>query len=118
MLTADEIAALQETAETILPDVCQIRRITQTADGYGGTTDGTVSTVNTTCRLAPIGRGAASEVAERLGLSDAAQVALPVSSDVRVADRLLIRSVTWYIEALLPVTAWSTVRRVVVSRRQ
>ena len=118
MLPTDEIAAQRETAETGLPDVCQIWRVARVSDNLGGTIDGTVSTVNTVCRLGPIGRGAASEVAERLGLSDAAQLALPVASDILVGDRLLVRGVTWYIEGLLPVTAWSTVRRVVVSRRQ
>lgn len=103
MISAAELAAMQATVNASLPETCTVQRVTsQSANGYGGTTD-TWSTVATlACLDEPAGRTPAErEITGKLQAVSARTVTLPAGSDVRASDRLVQNGKTLHVVAPL-----------------
>ena len=101
MLNARELASIRAEAERLLPDTCEIQRATRTTGGDGETVE-TWSTIATAaCRVSP-GRGPIEqEIGARLTSVNFWIVALPVPTDVRADDRVLVGSRTFEVVGVM-----------------
>ena len=95
MVTAGELAAMQEVQQATLTETCAVVRRTLASDGAGGQTVSSASTA-TVCRLAasgntPADRLVAGSVAEQVLW----RITLPAGTDVRKADAVTIGSRTF-----------------------
>lgn len=102
MLSATQIADMRTTAALALPDTATISRVARASDGAGGWTE-TWSTVasGVACRLMftqNLGEGPAA------GTQQAASgwaLTLPLGTDIRAADRVVVASRTFEVNSLL-----------------
>lgn len=95
MLSASEQVVLRRYAEHALIGRCDIQRRTRTTDGAGGFT-ASYATVysNVKCRISPVRNDFQQErvIAERLGASTSWILSLPVGTDIKLNDRVIIAS--------------------------
>jgi head-tail adaptor len=106
---------MQDCAEDAMPDSAAISRKTLTSDGQGGFTAtwATASTVD--CRIESAGRTPQERlVAERVAPRKVYRVTVPHDADVIPADRLVIGSATYEVQAPLVVGSWALSQKVIV----
>lgn len=90
-ITAIELAAMRDQAESLMPDSCVVKRTTNVSDGQGGTTTTTATAGTYACNGAsgPHMRMAAEAViAGQVTPEGAIFISLPWDADVREADRI------------------------------
>lgn len=104
MLSSTQIADMRTTAALALPDTATISRVARASDGAGGWTE-TWSTAasGVACRIMPRYQVSSTE-GPAVGTQEAvAQWALtmPVGTDLRAGDRVVVASRTFEVYALL-----------------
>lgn len=116
MLSATEIAAMQDTAEDAMPDTATVSRKTLTSDGQGGFTAAWATASTVDCRIEAAGRLTPQErlVAERVAPRKVYRVTVPHDADVIPADRLVIGGATYEVQAPLVVGSWALSQKVIV----
>lgn len=96
MLTAEELAGMEETRESNLPDVANVVSIEYTRNSRGDAEEVAVTGPDIPARIAVLGQGPGgggreSVVLERLGVTEAWKIVVPRgSAEIRLQDRLLI----------------------------
>lgn len=116
-LTARELTEMREAIGELLPDVCDILTITESANGYGGTTQIPETTVkNCPCRMDVVGgklQVAGGALQSFIGYT----MSLPYDIEVTEANQILFDGVTYKIAAP-PNTqqSWIGVKRVLLER--
>jgi head-tail adaptor len=102
MLTSGELARARADAVALLPDTCEISRVTLEPDGAGGFTESWNLVVTVACRLAPTGQLSQERlVAERVTNVSTWTLTVPAETDVRVGDRATIGTRTLEVAAVL-----------------
>ena len=113
MLTAAEITAMKTTLDASLPDSAQVSRKALTSDGAGGFTEVWTSAAAVACRIAASGQTPQEKaIAARLGATSVWTLTFPASTDVKVADRVIVGSRTFEVAGVLA-HSWEIGRRVV-----
>jgi len=119
VLTAAEIAAMQDTQNAALPDTCTIKQRTFTADTVGGRTEGEITrATNVACRLGPYRAPSEGVVAEQLAGHEAFVLTLAAGQVIEVTDQVIISSDSYEVVGIESAGAWETARRVIVARRR
>ena len=116
MLSERELCAMREQSEAAMTDTCTVMRPTEARGSAGGVTK-TYALLNTLkCRVrsgAGIGTGAREQLmAARLTPVAVYTVSVPVGSDVRTDDRLIVNGRTLEVHGVLAgtnATAWPCV---------
>lgn len=118
MLTDAEIASMQETAESALPDTGVILRLTRTSDGGGGGTSvySAVGTVD--CRLAPMAPQEYPEQVrgDRIDAERRFTITFPADTEIRTADRVTVAGGTFTVSAVAERGEWDLDRRIEARR--
>lgn len=91
MLTTAELTSMQTTQALTFTETCTISRRTLSSDSAGGYTDSWSTVATTSCRLSPM---SANEiiVAGQQKIVAGWKATLPVSTDVRGEDRIVVGS--------------------------
>lgn len=102
MLTSGELARARADTEALLPDTCEISRVTLEPDGAGGQTETWETIATVACRVAPSGQSPQERaVAERVASVSTWTITLPAETDVKVGDRLTIGARTFAVAGVL-----------------
>lgn len=114
MLTAAELAAMQEVEESVMPSTGYIVRRTDASDGMGGYTEtwGTVGTV--TCDLWQINRRGDREpvVGGQISSQGDWFITMPVDTTITAKDRVHIANKTFEVTFVPSDSSWQTALRV------
>jgi len=119
VLTAAEIAAMQDTQEAALPDTCTIKSCTLSSDSAGGYTESwSDKATGVACRIAPIRSLSDAEAAVGGALQGKSvwQLTLPAGQDIQHTDRVVVGSATYEVVSLGSEGAWETATRAIVVR--
>ena len=117
MLTAAEIAAMQDTQETALPDTCTIKSCTLAPDGLGGYTETwTDLASNVACRLTPMADPTEAIVADRFRGRALWTLTLAEGQAISHDDRVVVGSDTYEVAGVREGGNWRTATRVIVAR--
>jgi SPP1 family predicted phage head-tail adaptor len=108
VLTAAELASMQEAIGDLLPDTCDLLTSSYAADGQGGgtTTWGTV-TASVACRLDYV-RGNERTAAGALQPFTGYVLTLPHDTTVTSAYRVVHNSITYTIQSVSSGTSWKS----------
>ena len=104
MLSATQIADMRTTAALALPDTATISRVTRASDSAGGWTETWVTAASgVACRIMPRYQISGNEGPAAGSQQAVAQWALtmPVGTDLRAGDRVVVASRTFEVYALL-----------------
>lgn len=118
-LSAADLAAMRDTLEDTLPDVCVIQRRSLTTDSQGGRTESWVAAGTVDCRLSPLSAGQGANEAtrgDRIAGDEDWVITMPALTDVTVRDRLVVGSVTYEPVGLRAARSWEMSRRAVCKR--
>lgn len=114
MLTAAELAAMQEVEESVMPSTGYILRMTNSSDGMGGQTEtwGTVGTV--TCDLWPINqRGEREQVSGgQINSRGEWYITMPFDTVITAKDRVEIANKTFEVTFVPTDASWQSALRV------
>ncbi len=95
-LGTDELASMRATAQSAMPDQCQVQRVTRASDGAGGFTETWVTVATLPCAIAPMrGRPEERAIAEQIKARVLWVLLVPAGSDVRTEDRLVVGTRTF-----------------------
>lgn len=112
LLDSAQIAAMRVVAEQALPDVCTIRRSTDTSDAGGGTTQTWADQATLVpCRVSPIGGGERGMTGSRISDESTHVITLAAKTDVLEADRIVVEGVVYEITLVRKRGAWELTRR-------
>lgn len=114
MLTAAEISAMRETAETALPDSAVIYSRSWASDGGGGGTTTWTAAGTVDCRLAPI-RGDETIEGERVTAEADSIITVPQASSVTTDSRIVTGGGTFNVEAIRS-RSWEITKRLEVTK--
>lgn len=92
MIPASELAALQAAVNASLDTPCLVQRKSPVKDGYGSASDGFATTTTTTCAITQPSLQVMQNYAYLIGNLASWQVRLPVGTDVRRDDQLIVGS--------------------------
>lgn len=122
MITADDMAGMQEVLEATFPDELIVHRLTRTKDTSMGHTE-TWNPIPepVPCRFAPLAGGVGSAMAEaliagRIGSAEAWIFSCPVGTDIRNTDRITVSDVGYEVTLVLEPRSWEINRRFVAVR--
>lgn len=102
MLTTDDLTAIRADIVALLPDSCEIKRLTTDSDGMGGQTESWDTQATVSCRIAPAGGGPQERtIANKLSSVSAWTITLPAETDVKTTDRLVVGSRAFEVVAVL-----------------
>lgn len=96
MLTVEELAGMQTTRESNLPDVCNVVEIEYVKDTHGNATEAAVTGPDFACRIATLGQGSGGSsnreavILDRLGVVEAWKIVAPRDEEIRLQDRILV----------------------------
>lgn len=117
MLSPAEVAAMRETTEEALPDLCTIERNTPTNDGGDRTDLFSPLATDVACRIAPIAGGEAATGGRTLGATgDRAddetthQLTLPWGQDITEADQVVVDGQTYEVTLVRKRGEWELSR--------
>lgn len=115
-MDANELAALQDDLETLMPGTCAILTQTNTADGYGGytTTWGTAS-ASVKCRLDPM-TGRENVAAAEVQSFHRYMLTLPHDTTIDTTGRVVLSGVTYNVVSVDTNKSWMATTRVIVER--
>lgn len=97
MLSASELAGMQDSLEDSLPDLATIQRATRSSDGMGGSSESWATLAsNVPVRVSPAGllRGDERVIGGAVAALMEWIVTLPANQDIREVDRIVIGSRT------------------------
>lgn len=118
MIGPAQVAALRQTAESYMPDPCEIRRLETTEDPWGGETSEWVTVAETRARVKPVGSGSERVVADRIEAVSPVTVVLPAGTDVHHTDRLLVAGAEYEVRGIVHRSeAYEAQRSAVCERR-
>jgi head-tail adaptor len=111
MLTSGELSFMRDSIEQLLPDTCSILSVTYTSDGAGGLTEAWGATKTLVpCRVDYLsGREAVSGGA--LIPYQKAIVSMAYDETITPANRILVGSNTFSIQAVNTAQSWQAVTR-------
>jgi len=114
MLSSGELAAYQAEFNNLLGDTCVIQRLTTTSDNQGGSTSSWLPAGTALCIVAPIKKtgGDGAVVGDQVTETADRVITLPASTDVRVADQLVIATKTYQVSEMREPRTYEIVRRV------
>ena len=112
-ISTSDLAGIQATVTSLLPDLAQIQRATLASDGAGGQT-GTPTTIATVPCMVNDRRETASETVagERVSSTVEWVITLPAGTDVTARDRIIVGTRTFQVTGVLA-ASYETDRRVV-----
>lgn len=115
ILSASEVAELVAIDESTMTDTATIRRFTSVSDGMGGATDTWATVTTVKCRIQAYTRITSLEqvTSDQMAVTADFVVFLPVGTDVRNTDKLVIGTRTFEVRHGVPHT-WQTSLRVPV----
>jgi len=117
VLTAAEIAAMQDTQKAALPDTCTIKTRTLTPDGVGGYAETwTDLASNVACRLTPMTDPTEAIVADRFRGRALWTLTLAEGQAISHNDRVVVGSDTYEVAGVREGGNWRTATRVIVAR--
>ena len=117
MLTDAELARMQATANSYLPDTAIIQNRTRSSDGGGGYTETYTASGTVPCRVGPIGlgrTGAEDRAGDRISAEADFMVTLPVGTTVDTDDRIVVGPSTFNVVAVRD-RSWPTSLRAEVT---
>lgn len=114
MLTAAEIAAMRETAESALPDSAVIYSRSWASDGGGGGTTTWTAAGTVDCRLAPV-RGDEAVEGERVTANADSIITVPQTTAVTTDSRIVTGGGTFNVEAIRS-RSWEITKRLMVAK--
>jgi hypothetical protein len=118
ILTAGELAAMRDDIELLMPDLCQIITITNTADGEGGVTTSRATATAINCRLDSTQGITAGE--QRTGGAIQAyqsyMMSLPYDAVVVPENEILHSGVNYAVKSINRGQSWKAVVRVELER--
>jgi head-tail adaptor len=113
MLSTDDLVAMRTTLEDSLPDSCQVSRKTATSDSAGGFTESWATVATVDCRVSASGRSPQERaIADKLTGVSVWTITLPASTDVAIADRLVVGTRSFEVAGVLA-RSYEISRRVV-----
>lgn len=116
MIPATELAAMQAVAAASLDITgCQIQRATPADDGYGHTTKTWATIATVTAGMAKPSAQVMTQYAGRIGALASWVVSLPLGTDVKADDQLLIIGQTLRVQADLTQSSYSTLTQVLAT---
>lgn len=118
MLTDAELDSMREQSAALLPDTCEIQRLTSSADSWGGQSQAwAVVASGVPCRVsvATATAGVETELAERVTTVMWHLVTLPHGTDVSLADRIAVAGKVLEVNAIDISRSWSVAIRVTAS---
>lgn len=118
LLTAAQLTSIQAFAATVLDKVCVIQRPSRVADALGGytETDPVVATVY--CSVTPPTGAFEVAMASRIVAISSYHVNLPIATDVRAQDQLLIEGSTLVVGTVYQPHSYGVFVQVFASRFQ
>lgn len=116
MLTPAEIAAMQATQNTALPDVATITRRVYVSDGAGGQTDST-TVASAACRLAVASPAQSQMIAGQLNEKPAWRITFAQGTDVGSGDMITVGARSFEVVSLLAGASWETARVALCAER-
>jgi SPP1 family predicted phage head-tail adaptor len=114
-LSADELAAMRDDLETLLPDTCVIQSLTQASDGQGGLIDTWAAAGTVACRL-DNGSGQKANVAQSVQPFSSWVLSVPYDADLTTAQRVVHGGETYAVIALSEAGSWLAVQRAHLER--
>jgi hypothetical protein len=118
ILTAGELAAMRGDIELLMPDLCQIITITNTADSEGGVTTSRATATAIDCRLDAV-QGVSTGEQRTGGAIQAYQsymLSIPYDSVVLPENEILISGVNYAVKSINRGQSWKAVVRVELER--
>lgn len=122
MITAEDMAGMQETLEATMPDELIVHRITRTPDTSMGFTEAWNPIPEPVpCRFAPLAGGVGTAMAEtliagRIGTAEAWIFSVPVDADIRDTDRVVVDVTGYEVTLVLEPRTWEINQRFVAVR--
>lgn len=115
-MDANELDALRDDLETLMPGTCTILTQSTTSDGYGGyiTTWGTASS-GVKCRLDPL-TGRENVAAGAIQSLHRYMLTLPHDATITLTGRVVVSSVTYNVISVDTNKSWMASTRVIVER--
>lgn len=118
-LDASAIASMRATMDTLLPDVCTIRRKTTANEGGEETEDWANLATAVPCRIRPIGGGESAvttrgTVGGRIVDETTHLITFTAEQDVEEADRIILDGTTFDVTLVRKRGSWELSRRVEV----
>lgn len=116
MIPANELAALQAVAAASL-DIsgCAVQRATTTDDGYGHNVKTWATHATVSAGMAKPSAQIMQQYAARIGALSSWVVSLPLGTDVRADDQLILAGVTVRVQADLTQSSYSTLTQVLAT---
>jgi len=117
MLSASELVQIRSDIAGLLPDTCNIISVTNTPDGFGGSTEGT-SIIGTAikCRIDFPNPGKESVSGESLRPFKTGMVTMAYDQAITTENRLVINTNTYNIVGVNIDQSWIGCKRVAVER--
>lgn len=119
MITSDDLAMMRETLEDTMPDQLIVHRLVRTRDTSLGHTEAWTPIPDPVdCRYAPLAGGVGTAMAEtlmqgRVGTAEAWIFSVPVGSDIRNTDRVVVDDAGYEVALILEPRTWETNMRFV-----
>ena len=112
LLTADELAAIRETAELMMPDTCTIQTRTETSTKGSVVVTYASTYTGVKCRCMPVNRST-YEGASGMKITDQAEYVLTVPWDqaINPQDRVIFASQTFEVLQVHDLHSYRTARR-------
>jgi head-tail adaptor len=114
MLSAGELAAMRETAETALPGTAVVSSLAFASDSGGEGTATWTPSGTVDCRIAPI-RGTEREMGDRISADAEYVVTLPSDVTITTDSRVAISGTNYSVEAIRD-RSWNLTTRVEVTK--
>jgi head-tail joining protein len=115
-LSAAELAYMQSVQNDFLPDLCTRRRVTNTDDGYGGTTQTNSDVANVPCRAWNTTTRAVDQAAGAERNVWPYTFTFRWNQDVLVKDQILYGGYTYEVRSINEPDSWMTALRIGAER--
>jgi head-tail adaptor len=102
VLSTSDLLAMREVQSAVLLETATVQRQSPTSDGAGGATESWATVASVACRVG-VSSSSSQEraLAERVTNVSTWTLTLPVGTDVRVGDRLVVGTRTFEVLAVL-----------------
>ena len=116
VVTAQELAAMRDIANSFFPDTCTVQTLTTGVDETGSPTQTWANTyTNVACRLDP---ATGSETVRNLALEGESTwwLNIPYDQAIAIENRVVYSSKTYEIRHVVDTQSYSTIRRAMLVR--